>query len=196
MRLREKARLAEERVNGNTTWGLQLRGSGMVLPERRLGAETPSMGGGGVSLRYRPVDPVAFDVGIDVLMGIDSNGFQRREVPLSMSMLLYLLPDTVVQPYAFFGLAFDQAEVESTKLEPSLAKGYADRYGYIGGHAGLGIDLCVASALSLGVDVLGFVRERVDEGAERNPEFYDRARGEASNATVAGQVRGGVTFWW
>jgi hypothetical protein len=154
------------------------------------------MGGGGVSLRYRPVDPVAFDVGLDVLMGIDSNGFQRREVPLTMSMLLYLLPDTVVQPYAFFGVSFTQAEVESSRMEPNLAKGYADRYGYIGGHAGLGVDFRVASALSLGVDALGFVRERVDEGAERFPEFFDRARSEASNTTVAGQLRGGVTFWW
>lgn len=186
----------DERVNGDTTWGLQLRGNGMLLPERRAGAEAPSMGGGGLSLRYRPVDPVAFDLGLDVLMGIDSNGYQRRETPLSMSMLLYLLSDSVVQPYAFFGVAMTHAEVESSRLEPNLARGHSDRYGYIGGHAGLGLDLRLASGVSLGLDVLGFVRERVDEGAGRYPEFYDRGKNEASNTTVAGQLRGGLTFWW
>jgi hypothetical protein len=185
-----------ESANGDTTWGLQLRGTGVMLPELRAGVSDAAMGGAGMSLRYRPVSPLAIDVGLDVLLGVDSNGFQRREVPLSMSMLLYLLPDTVVQPYAFFGMSLTQAQVEASHFEPTLSRGLSDTYGYVGGHAGLGIDLRVASELSLSFDGLGFVRERVDSQAEAHPEFFDPKTGQASNTTVAGQLRGGVTFWW
>lgn len=186
----------EEDVNGDTTWGLQIRADGMMLPQLRPGAETPAMGGAGVSLRYRPASPVAIDVGMDVLMGVDSNGYQRREVPLAMSLLLYLVPDTVVQPYAFFGMSVAHASVDASRPEAHLSRGLSDSYDYIGGHAGLGLDIRLATALSLSVDGLGFVRERVDALAERYPEFIDPRSGQPSNTTVAGQLRGGVTFWW
>ncbi len=177
-------------------WGLQLRGTGLVVPRYRTDVDSPAMGGGGVSLRYRPIAPLAIDAGMDVLMGYDSNGYQRTEVPLALSMMLYMLPHSVVQPYAFVGLNTAFARVDSQTYQWNLARGTSDRYTYVGGHAGLGLELRLAPVVSLSLDGLAFVRDRVDDTARRYPEFYDRKTGETSNTSVGGQVRGGLTFWW
>ncbi len=177
-------------------WGLQMRGSGMILPRFRAEVDGPAMGGGGISLRYRPIAPIAIDAGLDVLMGYDSNGYQRREVPFSLSMLLYLLPHSVVQPYAFAGVNLAYARVDAQRYQWNLARGTSDKYTYVGGHAGVGLELRLAPVVSLSVDGLAFVRERVDDGSKKYPEFYDRNTGETSNTSVGGQVRGGITFWW
>jgi hypothetical protein len=183
-------------VNGDTTWGMQIRGTGQLLPERRVGAEAPAMGGGGISLRYRSVAPLAFEVGLDALLGIDSNGYQRRELPVTFGMLLYLLPDTLVQPYTFFGVALTQADVQTSVPQAHLANRQSASYSYVGGHVGLGVDVRIAPELSLGFDAAAFIRERIDDDATRFPEFIDIRNGPSPNTTLAGQLRGGVTFWW
>jgi hypothetical protein len=181
---------------GSRHWGFTMRGSGLILPKYRDDISGPVMGGGGLSVKYRPLAPLALDAGIDMLMGYDSNGLARREIPLTLSLMLYLFPRSVVQPYALVGLGTTFARVEAQTPQWNLAQGNSARYTYVGGHAGLGIELRLAPVVGLSLDGVAFVRERVDGDARKYPELYDRNTGEGSNTSVGGQVRGGLTFWW
>jgi hypothetical protein len=79
---------------------------------------------------------------------------------------------------------------------PQLAQRTSDEYSYLGGHAGLGLEFRITRLVGLNLDGLVFLRERIDEGAERYPEFYNPETNEASNTTVGGMLRGGINFWW
>ena len=73
-------------------WGLNLRLEGAMFGPRGRRTADAGMGGLGMSLRYRPVPAFAIDAGIDLLGGTDYNGFERAELPLSLSGLLYVNP--------------------------------------------------------------------------------------------------------
>jgi hypothetical protein len=179
-------------------WGLNLRLEGVALGGSDEGAaHNAGMGGLGFSIRYRPVPAFAIDFGVDIIGGIDYNGFERAEIPLSLSGILYVNPKNRVQFYFLGGLDHSHAHVHSDEASPLLsdrdATGYSNDYTYLGGHGGIGLEFRLSKRIALNVDMLGFVRDRIDEG--RTPEFVNE-RGETTNSSGGGLFRGGLTFWW
>lgn len=177
-------------------FGVNLRLEGAALGSQENGAsEDAGMGGMGLSLRYRPVPAFAIDAGVDVLGGIDYNGFDRTEIPVSLSGLLYVNPKSRVQFYFTGGADWSHATVESDEWSPLLENdgGYSGEYSYFGGHGGIGLEFRVARHVGISVDGLAFVRGRTDEGTL--PEFMDE-HGRTTNTSGGGLFRAGVTFWW
>jgi opacity protein-like surface antigen len=162
---------------------------------------TAGMGGVGLSLRYRPVPHFAFDLGVDVLAGNDYNGFQRVEVPVTLNGMLYLNPRSRVQVYLMGGANISRAQVRSNQASPQLSLSqegdqYGANYTYFGGQGGGGLEFRISRRVALNLDSLGFVRTRVDDHADRSPEFIDYRTGRTTNVSGGALVRGGLTFWW
>ena len=178
-------------------WGLNMRLQGALLP--RFGDEDSDVGmaGLGMSLRYRPIPHFAIGVSADFLGGHDSNNYERQEVPIGVSALLYVNPRSLAQFYLFGGINWSFARVLSQEIQPNLAQGTSDEYTYFGGHAGVGLEFRVARLIGINIDGLAFARTRTDDdGDGRFPEYVDPETGETSNASTAGLLRAGVTFWW
>lgn len=177
-------------------WGLNLRLEGAIMG--RSQASNSGMGGVGLSLRYRPVPHFAIDFGIDVLGGKDWNGFDRSELPVSLSGLLYVNPRSRVQFYFMGGADWSHAKVRSDQASPLLSNGFGSTgftadYSYFGGHGGIGLEFRLSRLVALNMDMIGFARKRTDGGTM--PEFVDE-RGRTTNASGGGLFRGGITFWW
>jgi hypothetical protein len=187
---------SERKHLSRTRWGLNLRLEGIALGRDHGAAEDAGMGGIGASLRFRPVPAFALDAGLDLVGGIDYNGFRRTEVPFTVSGLLYVNPRSAVQFYFIGGFNWAHAEVESDTYSPLLddGDGYSTEYDYFGGHGGIGLEFRVTRHVALNIDGLGFVRSRTDAGFQ--PEFYDPDTGRSSNTSGGGVFRGGITFWW
>jgi hypothetical protein len=156
------------------------------------------MAGGGLSLRYRPVPAFAFDVSADFMAGHDAQGFSRQEIPLGLSGMIYVNPRSLAQFYLIGGINWAFARVGTDEQQPNLAdRGYEDSYTYFGGHGGMGLEFRVSPLVGINIDGLAFVRGRTDDdGNGQYPEYLDPETGESSNASVAGLLRAGVTFWW
>lgn len=189
-------------------WGLNLRLEGLSIGgdgRSRMDMQTntaanASMGGFGLSLRYRPVPAFAFDAGIDVIGGTDSNGFNRVETPFSLSGMVFVNPRSRMQFYFLGGVNWSSATVHSDTPDPRLSlsqnsSGYSAEYSYFGAQGGIGLELRMSRKFALNVDALGFIRKRTDENIA-TPEFTDAATGRTTNVSGGGLFRGGLTFWW
>jgi opacity protein-like surface antigen len=182
----------------HSEWGLNLRVEGMTFGHGNGAAFNSGMGGIGLSLRYRPIPAFAFDAGIDLLAGTDFNGFDRTEMPISISGLLYVNPRSRVQFYLMGGIHFSHAQVKSDMITPLLEQQddgtFAADYSYFGGQGGAGLEFRLSKRVALNIDGVGFIRKRTDDG--KQPEFVDRERGRTTNTSGGGVFRGGITFWW
>jgi hypothetical protein len=186
-----------DRLDRHRGWGVGLRAEGAVMAQQHQGVDTFGIGGIGMSLRYRPIPAFAVDVGSDVLVGRDTNGWSRREIPVSASMMLYLNPRNIAQFYLLGGGHVAFAHVRSEQIEPNLAKGTSDAYTYAGGQVGAGFEFRVSPLLGLHIDGLAFFRGRIDsDGNGQFPEYYNRETGQISNSSAGGLLRAGVNFWW
>jgi hypothetical protein len=181
----------------STRWGVAVRGVGAYMGRNGVAGSTAGVGGIGGSLRYRPLLPVAIDLGVDVIGGIDPNGWARREVPLSASALVYLNPKSRTQFYLVGGVNYTFAAVQSNVALENLAGGSYDEYNYAGLHGGLGFEFRLSTAIGFHLEALGVGRTRVDkDGDGRFPEYYDPRTGLASNTSALGLGRAGVSIWW
>ncbi len=182
----------------HSEFGLNLRVEGVTFGHPKGAAFNAGLGGGGLSLRYRPVPHFAFDLGADVLAGTDYNGFHRTEVPVSLSGILFLNPRSRVQVYLEGGANVSRAQVRSDVAAPQLAPVEGGRFGatytYFGGQGGGGIEFRFSRHVATDLAVLGFVRERI--GDIQEPEFIDKATGKTTNVSGGALFRGGLTFWW
>ena len=177
-------------------WGMNLRVQGILLP-RTGDVDDVGMAGLGLSLRYRPVPAFALDLGADFVGGVDTNGNERQEIPIAASALIYVNPRNLAQFYLMGGLNWAFARVFSDEFKENLANGTSDEYTYFGGHLGMGLEFRVSRLVGINVDGVAFVRTRTDEdGDGRYPEYLDPETGQSSNASTAGLLRAGVTFWW
>jgi hypothetical protein len=175
---------------------MNLRIDGVLIP-RTGEVDDVGMAGLGLSLRYRPVPAFALDLGADFAGGVDTNGNERQEIPIAASAIIYVNPRSLAQFYLFGGLNWAFARVFSDEVKKNLANGTSDEYTYFGGHLGMGLEFRVSRLVGLNVDGLAFVRTRTDEdGNGQYPEYYDPETGQSSNASTAGLLRAGVTFWW
>lgn len=133
------------------------------------------MGGFAGALRFRPKKHVGIDLGSGYFAGNDYQGFYRTEVPVTASALFFVNPQHRLQLYFLLG--------------PGLSFGRVDtfdevrRMTYVGGQAGIGLELRIAPAFALNADVRGVLRHRID--SDPRPEFIDGAR---STNTSGGAV--------
>jgi hypothetical protein len=188
----------QQELHRHRRWGLNLRVQGVILPHfQDEVADDAGMAGLGMSLRYRPRPMFALDLGADFLGGVDANGLERQEVPISLTAMLYANPQHVVQFYLMGGINWSFARVFSDTPQPNLADGTSDEYTYFGGHGGIGLEFRVSQLVGINVDGLAFVRTRTDDDGEGQfPEFYNARTNEASNSSASGLLRAGITFWW
>lgn len=70
---------------------------------------------------------------------------------------------------------------------------YGANYTYFGGQGGGGFEFRVSRRVALNLDVVGFVRKRIDDG--RVPEFIDD-RTVITDTSGGVLFRGGLVFWW
>jgi opacity protein-like surface antigen len=176
-------------------WGLNLRIQGVLMDDDDR-AEDAGMGGIGISLRYRPIPHFAFDAGLDVLGGTDWAGHERHETALLLSGMVFFNPRSQVQFYSIGGIGFSGARVEIPVANATSESEVDERYSYFGAHLGLGLEFRVGRKIALNVDMLGFVRGRTDELADRQPEFTDPETGRVTNTSGGGLARAGLTFYW
>lgn len=163
-------------------WGFALRTEGILLDN---GGEDSRLWGVGASARYTLSPAVTLDLGLDTIVGTDYNGYDRSELALSLSALLYLNQSEVVRTFLLGGLSLSSARVDLGFDEQS--------WGYFGGHAGLGLELELDSRIALTIEALGFMRGRTDSRAAREPEFTDSS-GRVTNTSGGGLVRLGVVL--
>jgi hypothetical protein len=185
-------------------FGLNLRAQGAFFGARDgvEGRDDTGLWGAGMSLRYRPVPRFALDFGVDVLGGRDFQGFERVEVPLSMSGILYFNPRSRVQVFMQGGIHASWAQVRSDAPARQLTYiGDEDRYGadysYFGGHGGFGLEFRVSKRIGIQMDALAFLRGRTDDGPR--PEFIETAadgRMRATNSSAGVLGRLGLNIWW
>lgn len=167
--------------------GLQVRFLGALMD----GGKNPEagMGGFGLSLRPRPSPYYAFDIGFDSLHGVDYNGNPRSEGALSFNPMFFLNPGDKTQVYLLTGLGFSGASVE-------LPDGSHVSYAHMGVSAGIGLEFRLTRRFALDLDLLGFIRGRIDRDAHLEPEFVDLETGQTTNTSGGGLLRFGATFYW
>lgn len=148
-------------------------------------------GGIGASVRFRPTPRFALDIGLDVLGGVDANGYKRTETPLSLLGLLYLNPRSKAQVYLLGGFGFSSARVEVQEANYNAV----EHYSYFGAMFGGGLEFRVAKKVALNFDVRGFVRGRTDDKAQSKPEFTAKD-GRTTNSSGGALFTGGLTFYF
>lgn len=168
-------------------WGLQFRLEGVMMGSNR--ASNASMGGAGLSLRPRPTPHFALDFGIDALSGTDFAGNERSEGAFTINPMLFVNPRSKVQLYFLAGLGFSSATVH-------YGDQTIDHYGYFGLDAGVGLEFRFSRHVALDVDLVGFIRDRTDRGADAKPEFTDPTTGRTTNTSGGGLGRVGLGFYW
>jgi len=149
-------------------------------------------GGIGASIRFRPTPRFALDVGLDVIGGVDANGYKRTETPLSLLGLLYLNPKSKAQVYLLGGFGFSSARVEINEPNGGSRN---EQWSYFGAMFGGGLEFRVAKKVALNFDVRGFVRGRTDDKAQNNPEFTAKD-GRTTNSSGGALFTGGLTFYF
>lgn len=177
--------------------GLNLRVGGVLLPRENDNSDDIGMAGLGMGLRFRPVPGFALELSGDFIGGTDTNGYDRQEIPIAATMMIYVNPKSLAQFYLMAGAHYAFARVESGEPQAHLADYDADEYNYFGGQGGMGLEFRVSRLVGINIDGLAFVRTRVDDDQDgAYPEFYDAETQESTNSSVAGLLRAGVTFWW
>jgi opacity protein-like surface antigen len=183
-------------------WGVNMRIQGVLMDDEDR-HDDAEMGGLGVSLRYRPIPHFAFDVGLDFVGGTDWAGHERRESALLLSGMVFFNPRSKVQVYTLGGIGvsgarvtFDEETVDNGDGTERISGEREEEYSYFGAHLGAGLEFRVSRKVALNLDVIGFIRGRTDELAEREPEFVDQDTGRVTNTSGGGLGRAGVTIYW
>jgi hypothetical protein len=163
----------------------QVAGSFMATPSG-MGA----VGGLGLGLRFRGNGFFGGEVAFNVMNGRDYNGDSRLEVPVGFTGLFYFNPQNRFQVYGLAGFGFSVASVRYTAANRAAHGGLGGAdYGYLGAQGGIGAELQLSPRFSLFADVRAFIRGRVDDTRDQNPEF---ARTLSDGATQTANGSGGV----
>ncbi len=185
------------RRNFYREWGLNFHVEAALMGDKAERASNAGMAGAGFALRYRPLPPLAFEAGVDILSGTDYQGYSRTEAGLVLNTLVFFNPHDVVQIYGLGGINFSGATVT---IEPRSGetpfRRYDDHYSYFGGQLGLGLEVRVSRHIALSGDVVGFIRTRTDDLSDDVPEFTDPNTHRTTNTSGGGLIRVGVSFYW
>ena len=155
--------------------GIFFRASGII-------SENVQMGGiaGGLRLRLAPM--LAVDLGAGLYGGIDYNGDQRYELPLTADLLLYLNPRRRAQFYLLGGVGTSFARVETGAETRDLR--------HVGAQVGAGFEFRIAPAFALNADFRVFARRRIDD--DPRPEFVETD--SSGRITRSTDTSAGATF--
>jgi hypothetical protein len=175
-------------------WGVNMHGTlGLIADDRA--ANDAGMNGFGAALRFRPIPHIAIEGSLELVWGIDYNGFERFEDAFLVSGLFFANPRSSVQIYGVAGFGVAGAYLDSSTADgtPVLRD---EKYTYVGAHLGFGLEARITRHFVLGGDLIGFLRERSDRHADENPEFVDPVTHRTTNDSGGGLVRFGATFYW
>jgi hypothetical protein len=173
-------------------WGLNLRVEGAAFGQSSTATHDSGMGGVGFGLRYKPRPSFGLEADVDFMGGRDYNGFQHDETDLTLNGMFFLNPKSRTQVYLLAGFGWAGAHVVDDAGQFNVSKDYS----YFGGQGGIGLEFRVARHFALNIDALAFIRERIDQGADRDPEFVDPQTGQTSNTSAGALFRGGMTFYF
>jgi hypothetical protein len=176
-------------------WGLALRAEGALIGH---GAGNAGMGGAGAGLRFKPNRRFGIEADLDILGGTDYQDDHRNETAFAFNGLFFLNPRSRAQLYVLAGFGWSGAHVtcDSGASCANNNNGPFDRhYTYFGGQLGGGLELRLNRVIALNVDVRGFLRTRIDNQADSQPEFVN-ADGRTTNASGGGLVTGGMVLYF
>jgi hypothetical protein len=142
------------------------------------------MGGFSGALRFRPSGHVGIDLGSGYFVGNDYQGFYRTEIPLTANFLFFVNPQHKVQFYFLLGPGVSFGRVDTFNEVRHMT--------YAGGQAGIGLELRLAPAFALNIDVRGVLRHRIDN--DPRPEFVDGTR--STDTSGGGVLTFGATFYF
>jgi opacity protein-like surface antigen len=178
-------------------WGFNLHLEAALLGNRPERASNAGMAGVGFGFRYRPLPPLAFEAGIDLLTGTDFQGYSRSEGALLLNTLVFFNPHDVVQLYGLGGIGFSGATVRiAPRSGEAPFQRYDDHYSYFGGQLGVGLEVRVTRRVALSGDLVGFIRGRTDDLSDDVPEFTDPNTHRTTNTSGGGLIRLGASFYW
>jgi hypothetical protein len=175
-------------------WGVNLHATLGLLGDDAAAADA-DMNGIGAALRLRLVPHVALEGSLELVWGVDYNGFDRFEHAALFNALFFVNPRSAVQLYGVAGFGLSGAYVDSSD-ENGLRRRRDERYRYLGAQLGVGVEARVTRHFALGGDLIGFLRERADRHADDDPEFVDPVTLRATNSSGGGIVRLGATYYW
>jgi len=181
---------------GFREWGLNLHAVIGLMGNDDAMSPNADMNGLGGAVRFRIIPYIAIEGALELVWGTDYNGFDRFEHAELVNGLFYVNPRSAVQLYGLAGFGFGGAYLDSGTRADGRAVLADERYRYLGGQLGVGIEGRVTRHFALGGDLVGFLRSRVDRHADRQPEFTDPVSGRTTNTSSGGLLRLGATFYW
>lgn len=158
-----------------------------------------SMGGAQLAFKYRPrMGFFALEAAAGLYGGDDYNGFDRVETPFTLAAQFYFNPRSRFQFFALVGVGASVATINGYGDSYPYDGYSSNEYTYLGGLAGLGVELRLGRWFALSGDLRGFLRERTDTGyyGDSEPEFYDPATGKSTNTSVGVLGTVGGTFYF
>jgi opacity protein-like surface antigen len=151
------------------------------------------MAGGGFGLRYKPNPHFGIETTLDLLGGTDYQNDSRTETAFTVNGLIFLNPRSRAQIYLLAGFGWSGAHVTCNS---SACGGQLDEhYTYFGGQAGAGLELRLSRVIALNGDVRGFIRTRIDDLSQSQPEFTDQY-GRTTNTSAGALFTGGMTIYF
>ena len=146
--------------------GLGIRGVGIALDGYKLhlsDLENPVMGGVGVHFRSKFTRHWGLEIAVDYLRG-EGQDFVQWSVPVSMSALVYFLPDSRINPYALFGggIHFTSMEYDGGRYTHDIVE--------FAGHLGGGVQIRIVDSFAIHADLrfLGIYKNLGDEVSVRD----------------------------
>jgi len=155
-----------------------------------------AMGGGSVAIRMRPSPWFAVDLGIGAYSGIDYEGNDRVEIPLTANALFFVNPQSRLQLYFLAGVGLSYAHASNFAFDSSGFSGdfFGRDFSYVGGQIGIGLEWRLGRHFALNTDLRGFIRTRTDD--DSRPEFVDPATGATTDTSGGVYWTGGATIYW
>jgi hypothetical protein len=180
-------------------WGASVHVFGALLGNGSGMSREASMGGLGLGLRHFFAPAFALDGNVEFGFGTDYNGFDRQETAFLLHAVGVLNPRSTVRAYILGGFGFSVAAVSGLPSSVNYAEypsRYDNRYSYVGMDLGAGVEVRVTRHAAIHVDLLGFVRDRTDDGPNSRPEFMDVKTGRTTNTSGGALLRVGTQFYW
>lgn len=190
----ERVKPAQRRRQRYREWGINMHATIGLMADDDA-ARDAGMNGVGAALRFRPIPHIAIEGSLELVWGVDYNGFDRFEHAFLANALFFANPRSAVQLYGLAGLGVSGAYLDSSD-ENGLRTLRDERYSYVGAQLGFGVEARLTRNFAFGGDLIGLVRERSDRHADDNPEFIDPDTHRTTNASGGGLVRLGATYYW
>lgn len=108
--------------------------------------ENPAMGGIGLQFRSRFDEHWGIELAADFLMG-STEDYSQFQLPLTLSLLFHLFPESRIQPYVLAG-----GGIQFTELE-YLGGAYTHSLTELVGQIGLGVDVGITRRLNVTADL-------------------------------------------